>query len=166
MRAVVQRVTAASVTIDHVVTASISQGLVIFVGVRNGDTESDALWLAQKIVGLRVFGDDKGRMNLSLKELDASPAGESLPENAGSALPTTLIVSQFTLLASTRKGSRPSFNDAAKPEVAAPLYESFLQHISAALERPVAAGVFGAEMQVTLVNDGPVTIVLDSVTRD
>jgi D-tyrosyl-tRNA(Tyr) deacylase len=146
MRAVVQRVSSASVTIAGATTGTIARGLLVFLGVARDDTEIEARWLAEKIVALRIFEDDNGRMNRSVLDLDGG----------------ILVISQFTLIASTRKGSRPSFNDAAKPDLAVPLYESFLLHASAALGRPVASGMFGAMMQVALVNEGPVTLVIDS----
>jgi D-tyrosyl-tRNA(Tyr) deacylase len=173
MRAVVQRVSSANVTIDAVVTAQIGRGLLVLLGVQAGDTEPDALWLAEKIAALRVFADADGKMNLSLRDLLAPSvaAVHSLPSSI-SPLPTSapaagaLVVSQFTLLASTRKGTRPSFNDAAKPDTAIPLYEFFVRQLETALGTPVATGRFGAMMQVALVNDGPVTLVLDSRLRE
>lgn len=150
MRAVIQRVSSGSVTIEGSVRGEIQTGLVVLLGVGEGDTADDGEWLAQKIAAMRIFPDDEGRMNRSVVDL------------AGGAL----VISQFTLLASTRKGTRPSFNAAAKPDVAIPLYEGFLRQLSAALGRPVAAGIFGADMKVALVNDGPVTIVLDSKLRE
>jgi D-tyrosyl-tRNA(Tyr) deacylase len=150
MRAIIQRVSSASVTIEQHTTARISRGLLVLLGVQNGDIEADAVWLAQKIGALRIFEDDAGKMNLSV--LDA--AGD------------VLVVSQFTLLASTRKGNRPSFNDAARPDTAVPLYEFFVRQIESMLGRPVPTGTFGAMMQVSLVNDGPVTLILDSHLRE
>ena len=144
MRAVVQRVARASVTVDGSLVAEIDHGAVVLLGVANGDTEADADRLAGKVARLRIFADDTGRFDRSLLDV----GGEAL------------VVSQFTLLADTRKGNRPSFTDAAAPAVAEPLYEAFC----AALEGegvPVARGVFAAHMTVELVNDGPVTIVLD-----
>lgn len=156
MRAVVQRVASASVTIDGTVTSAIGRGLLILLGIQNTDTPADVAWLAAKIAALRIFEDPAGKMNLSVAE--ASPADAS-------ASPA-LVVSQFTLLASTRKGTRPSFNDAARPADAIPLYESFVRELEKHLGRPVATGTFGAHMQVALVNDGPVTIILDSKLRE
>jgi len=150
VRAVVQRVSRARVTVADEVTGEIGPGLLVLLGVAQGDAETDGDWLAQKIAALRIFEDDAGKMNRSLVDL------------AGSAL----VVSQFTLLASTRKGTRPSFNDAAAPALAVPLYEKFVAQLSAALGRPVATGRFGAMMDVTLVNAGPVTLVLDSRVRE
>lgn len=150
MRAVIQRVTRADVKIDGKIAGEIGAGLLVLLGVAGGDTAGDGEWLAAKIARLRIFADDAGQMNRSVAE-------------SGGGI---LVVSQFTLIASTRKGTRPSFNDAAKPELARPLYELFLGQIEAALGRGVARGEFGASMQVSLVNDGPVTLVLDSKTRE
>jgi D-tyrosyl-tRNA(Tyr) deacylase len=158
MRAVIQRVSSASVTIDDRVTGAIEGGLLVLLGIATGDAPADGAWLAQKIAGLRIFPDPEGRMNRSVAEIGGS----------------VLVVSQFTLHASTRKGTRPSFNDAARPEVAQPLYELFLDQIAAELRPPtplaaagrIAAGEFGALMRVALVNDGPVTIVIDSRLRE
>lgn len=150
MRAVVQRVSRASVTVEGRVTGSIGCGLVVLVGVAADDAEEDISWLAGKIVGQKLFPDESGRMNLSVME---SGGG-------------VLVVSQFTLLASTRKGTKPSWHRAAGPEVAVPLYERFLAVVEKALGRPVATGDFGAMMEVELVNDGPVTLVLDSRLRE
>ncbi|MBM3853560.1 MAG: D-tyrosyl-tRNA(Tyr) deacylase [Verrucomicrobia bacterium] len=150
MRAVVQRVSSARVAVDGEVIGEIGRGLLILLGVARGDEESDAQWLAGKVAALRIFEDEAGRMNRSVVET----AGE------------ILVVSQFTLCASTRKGTRPSFNDAAPPEVAHSLYVSFNRSAAAALGRPVATGRFAAAMQVSLVNDGPVTLVIDSRLRE
>ena len=150
MRAVVQRVSSARVTVAGEITGEIGRGLLVLLGVAQDDTAADSLWLAEKIVALRIFEDADARMNRSAVDV------------AGGLL----VVSQFTLIASTRKGTRPSFNDAARPELAIPLYESFLRHAASALGRPVATGKFGATMEVALVNDGPVTLVIDSRTRE
>lgn len=150
MRAVVQRVSSASVTIDGRVAGAIDRGLLVLLGIAQGDTEAEGIWLAQKIAALRIFEDDAGKMNRSVVDL------------AGGVL----VISQFTLLASTRKGTRPSFNEAAPPALAIPLYGQFLAHMETALGRPVARGEFGAMMNVALVNAGPVTIIVDSKTRD
>jgi D-aminoacyl-tRNA deacylase len=150
MRAVIQRVTQARVTVAHEIVGEIGVGLLVLLGVGQSDTDSDAQWLAEKIVALRIFEDADGKMNRSVVDIGGG----------------ILSVSQFTLLASTRKGTRPSFNDAAKPELAIPLYEAFNRFASAALGRPVATGRFAAMMNVSLVNDGPVTIVIDSKTRE
>ena len=150
MRAVIQRVSSARVTIAGEVSGEIGRGLLVLLGIAPGDTEVDARWLAEKIVALRIFEDAAEKMNRSVADI------------AGGVL----VVSQFTLLASTRKGTRPSFNDAAKPDIAIPLYETFNRFASAALGYPVATGRFAAKMDVSLVNDGPVTLIVDSVTRE
>jgi D-tyrosyl-tRNA(Tyr) deacylase len=146
MRAVVQRVTQAEVTIAGEVSGRIARGLVVLVGVEAGDREADADWLARKIAALRIFADEAGKMNRDVREV----GGEAL------------VISQFTLHASTHKGNRPSFMRAARPEEAVPLYERFCATFEAEAGRPPARGVFAADMQVKLVNDGPVTIVIDS----
>lgn len=150
MRAVIQRVRSASVTVAGAVVGQINTGLLVFLGVAAGDTDDDAAWLANKLCALRIFADEAGKMNRCVTELP----GE------------ILVVSQFTLFASTRKGTRPSFNDAAKPDHAIPLYETFNRLTSTALGRPVATGTFAAMMEVSLVNDGPVTLIIDSRTRE
>lgn len=150
MRIVIQRVREASVTIDGAMHASIGHGLFILVGVEEGDTEEDAKWLAGKTAGIRIFNDDSGVMNLSVTE-------------AGGEL---LAVSQFTLTASTKKGNRPSYIRAAGHGLAVPLYEKYCSLLSEAAGRPVRTGVFGADMQCALVNDGPVTIIIDSKIRE
>jgi D-tyrosyl-tRNA(Tyr) deacylase len=150
MRAVVQWVSEAGVTIAGDEVARIGAGLVVLVGVETGDTAADADWLAAKIVQLRIFADDEGRMNRSVVE-------------AGGGV---LVVSQFTLLAATAKGNRPSFVAAARPEEAVPLYERFLTAVEAASRRRPERGVFAADMRVALVNDGPVTIPIDSRRRE
>ena len=148
MRVVVQRVSSASVTIAGRVAGQIGRGLLVFVGIEATDTAADGEWLAAKLVKLRIFADAEGHMNLSVADI------------AGGIL----LISQFTLHASTQKGTRPSFNRAAPPAHAQPLYGQFIAQLSAGLGRPVATGEFGAMMQVALVNDGPVTIVIDSDT--
>jgi D-tyrosyl-tRNA(Tyr) deacylase len=150
MKAVIQRVSSASVTIDRVVRGSIGQGLLVLLGIAGGDTADDGRWLAEKIAALRIFPDDAGQMNRSVRDTGCG----------------VLVISQFTLIASTRKGARPSFHAAAKPAAARPLYEQFLAQMEAALARPVARGEFGAMMQVALVNDGPVTIIIDTRNRE
>ena len=164
MRAVVQRVSSASVTIAGRVTGAIDRGLLVLLGVAQGDTPADGEWLAQKIAALRIFEDAAGKLNLSVREITVGPDSQRSALN--SQLPRVLVISQFTLLASTRKGTRPSFNNAAKPDLAQPLYEQFLAQMTAALGHAVACGEFGAMMSVALVNDGPVTIILDSKTRE
>ncbi|MDB6094101.1 MAG: D-tyrosyl-tRNA(Tyr) deacylase [Verrucomicrobia bacterium] len=162
MRAVIQRVSSASVSVDREVIGQIGAGLLVLLAVHSDDTEGDARWLADKVVALRIFEDAEGRMNRSVADETTTDAAlSSAPPGA-----TILVVSQFTLLASTRKGNRPSFNDAAKPDVAIPLYEFFVRHVAAALLRPVATGRFGAMMAVSLVNNGPVTLVIDSKLRE
>lgn len=150
MKAVIQRVSSASVTIDGAVRGVIGRGLLVLLGIAEGDTADDGLWLAGKIAALRIFPDDAGQMNLSVRDTGGG----------------VLVISQFTLIASTRKGNRPSFNAAAKPASALPLYEQFLAQMETALARPVARGEFGAMMQVALVNDGPVTLVIDTRNRE
>lgn len=150
MRIVIQRVTRASVTIDGEVVGKIGAGLMVLVGVREGDTEADMKWLAQKAVNLRIFDDENGVMNRSV--LDAG--GE------------VLSVSQFTLNASTKKGNRPSYIHAAGHDLAVPLYEAYCAEVSRLMGRDVQRGRFGANMQVELVNDGPVTIIIDSLLKE
>jgi D-tyrosyl-tRNA(Tyr) deacylase len=150
MRAVVQRVTEASVSIDGHIHSKIKHGLLVLLGVEENDTVEDVVWLAAKIVNMRIFADDQGLMNRSLCDI----MGE------------LLVVSQFTLHASTKKGNRPSFIRAAKPEFATMLYEMCCKQLSQELSRPVKTGVFGADMQVKLVNDGPVTILIDTKIKE
>jgi D-tyrosyl-tRNA(Tyr) deacylase len=164
MRAVVQRVSSATVTIDQKITASITRGLLVLLGIGNADTPADVEWLASKIPHLRIFPDPEGKMNLSL--LDLGHSRTSTATSATAAEASVLVVSQFTLLASTRKGNRPSYNDAARPGEAIPLYESFLTKLEQVVGRPISAGTFGAMMEVALVNDGPVTLILDSKLRE
>ena len=150
MRVVIQKVTQASVSIENQTVASIDKGLLVLVGIEDGDTNEDIAWLSSKIVNLRVFDDDNGVMNLSVKEVD----GE------------VLIVSQFTLHASTKKGNRPSYIKAARPEVAIPIYEAFIKQVESLLGKRVPTGQFGAMMQVSLCNDGPVTILIDTKNKE
>lgn len=150
MRLVIQRVTRASVTIDGQLHSAIGKGLLVLVGVENGDTTADVEWLAAKTAGLRIFDDVNGVMNLSVTDVDGD----------------VLAVSQFTLTASTRKGNRPSYIRAAGHELAVPLYEAYCNRMSQLTGKPVAKGVFGADMQVELVNDGPVTIIIDSRLKE
>ncbi len=150
MRAVLQRVSEASVSVGGRVVGEIGPGFLILLGIEHEDGAADVAWLVGKILPMRVFEDAEGKMN------------RSLIDTGGGAL----VVSQFTLHARTRKGTRPSFDRAARPEVAVPLYERFVEELSAGLGRPVATGEFGAMMRVALVNDGPVTILLDSKARD
>lgn len=150
MRLVIQRVSHASVTIANEVHGAIRQGLLILVGIEEADTEEDVRWLAQKAVHLRIFDDENGVMNRSVADIDGG----------------ILTISQFTLLAQTRKGNRPSYIRAARHETAIPLYEMFCAETSALLGKPVETGIFGADMQVELLNDGPVTIWMDSKNRE
>ncbi len=150
MRVVVQRVSEASVSIDQSVVSQIGRGLLVLLGVESADTAEDADWLAAKLCQMRIFSDAEGKMNLSVQEI----VGE------------VLVVSQFTLHASTKKGNRPSFIRAARPEQAIPLYEHFVRSVEAHLGRSVKTGVFAADMKVALVNDGPVTITMDSKARE
>lgn len=150
MKVVIQRVSKASVTIDGKVKSAIGQGLLILLGVEDVDTEEDINWLCGKISKLRIFNDEKGVMNLSVKDVD----GE------------LLVVSQFTLHASTKKGNRPSYIKASKPDIAIPMYERFVKVLEVVAERKVQTGEFGADMKVELLNDGPVTIIIDSQNKE
>lgn len=150
MRVIIQRVSEASVSIDGVISGQIGRGFLVLLGIVDGDTGDDINWLAGKIARMRIFPDAEGKMNLCLNDV----AGQ------------LLVVSQFTLHASTKKGNRPSFIKAARPEVAIPLYEQFLQVAESETGKPCASGEFGADMQVALVNDGPVTIMMDSELRE
>ncbi len=149
MIAVIQRVSRASVTIDGQVKGQIGMGFLVLLGVTHTDTVEDVEWLSRKIVGMRVFSDDDDKMNLDLASVGGS----------------ILLISQFTLHASTKKGNRPSFIEAARPEVAIPLYEAMIQQLSTDLGQPIQTGEFGADMKVDLLNDGPVTIVIDTKNR-
>lgn len=150
MKAVIQRVTHASVTINGKEKSAIGQGLLVLAGIEDADNDEDIEWLSAKIVNLRIFGDDAGVMNLSVKDV------------AGSIL----LVSQFTLHASTKKGNRPSYLRASKPDIAIPLYEKMIARLGLDLGRPVETGEFGADMQVSLLNDGPVTIIIDTKNKE
>jgi D-tyrosyl-tRNA(Tyr) deacylase len=150
LKVVIQRVSEASVTIDQNIVAQIHQGLLILVGIESEDNLEDINWLVSKIVYLRIFGDEKNVMNLSVKDSD----GE------------IIVVSQFTLHALTKKGNRPSYIKAAKPEIAIPMYEKFVQLLELELGKRIQTGQFGADMKVALVNDGPVTIIIDSKNRE
>lgn len=150
MRLVIQRVTHASVTIDGVCKSAIQKGFMILIGVEEADTKEDADWLTKKVLALRVFDDENGVMNKSVIDID----GE------------ILIISQFTLMASTKKGNRPSYIRAARPETAIPMYEYFCQEVSKGLGKEVGTGQFGADMKVELLNDGPVTICIDSKNKE
>lgn len=150
MRVVIQRVQSASVEIDQNQVSAIGPGLLVLVGIEDADTDEDIAWLSTKIVQLRIFNDAEGVMNCSLKEV----GGE------------LLLVSQFTLHASTKKGNRPSYIRASKPPVAVPLYEKLIARLEAELGKPIGTGVFGADMKVSLVNDGPVTILMDTKQKE
>lgn len=150
MKVVIQRVAEASVTVDHAVVAKIQKGLLVLVGIEDADNQEDIEWLAGKIVNLRIFGDENDVMNLSVKEVN----GE------------IIVVSQFTLHALTKKGNRPSYIKASKPEIAIPLYEKFVQQLEKESVKKVQTGIFGADMKVSLLNDGPVTIVMDSKIKE
>lgn len=149
MIAVIQRVSEASVTIDNQVKGSIDAGFMILLGVTHTDTQEDVEWLSKKIVGMRIFSDEEGKMNLDLKSIEGD----------------ILLISQFTLHASTKKGNRPSFIEAAKPDIAIPLYESMIAQLEKELGKSIQTGEFGADMKVALINDGPVTIVIDSKNK-
>ncbi|WP_350285101.1 D-aminoacyl-tRNA deacylase [uncultured Croceitalea sp.] len=150
MRAVVQRVSEASVTVDSDVVANIDHGLLILLGIEETDTDEDIEWLSKKIVNLRIFNDVEGIMNKSLLNVEGD----------------AIVVSQFTLHASTKKGNRPSYIKAAKPTIAVPLYKKFVAQIETDLRKPVGTGIFGADMKVRLLNDGPVTINIDTKRRE
>lgn len=150
MKIVLQRVSSASVTIDNKIIADIQKGLLILVGIEDADTQEDIDWLVNKVTNIRIFGDENDVMNLSVKDIDGD----------------IIVVSQFTLHASTKKGNRPSYIRASKPEVAIPLYENFVKKIEMEFGKIVQTGIFGADMKVLLLNDGPVTIVIDSKNRD
>ncbi len=149
MKAVLQRVSSASVTISEKIVAQIDNGLLVLVGIEDADIQEDIHWLCQKIVNVRIFGDENDVMNLSVKDIQ----GE------------IIVVSQFTLHANTKKGNRPSYIKASKPEIAIPLYENFVQQMELELGKKIKTGKFGADMKVALVNDGPVTIIIDSKNK-
>lgn len=150
MRVVIQRVSEASVKVDGKITGEINQGLLVLVGIEDADTSEDTDWICSKIANLRIFGDENGVMNLSVKDIK----GE------------ILVVSQFTLHAMTKKGNRPSYIRAARPEKAVPMYEEFLSKIQIETNNKIQTGIFGADMKVALINDGPVTILIDSKARE
>lgn len=149
MKAVIQRVSQASVTIDSNIVAEIRKGLLVLVGIEDADVQEDIVWLTSKIANLRIFEDENGIMNLSVKECDGD----------------IIVVSQFTLHASTKKGNRPSYIKAAKPDIAIPLYENFVFQLEQELGKKTQTGKFGADMKVLLLNDGPVTIIIDTKNR-
>jgi D-aminoacyl-tRNA deacylase len=150
MRAVIQRVSEAGVTIGGAVKGVVGKGLVVLLAVEEADTEADIEWLSGKIVRLRIYDDDSGVMNRSVQDINGD----------------ILLISQFTLFASTKKGNRPSYSRSAKPEIAVPLYEKFITRLTQDLGKPIQTGEFGAHMRISLVNDGPVTIVIDSKARE
>ncbi|MEO3402419.1 D-aminoacyl-tRNA deacylase [Mucilaginibacter sp. CAU 1740] len=150
MRAVLQRVTQASCTVDGKITGEIGNGFLVLLGIEDADTTEDLQWLANKIAGMRVFGDENGLMNKALADVDGG----------------ILLISQFTLFAQTKKGNRPSFLRAAKPDKAIPMYEQMIQALEGLIGKKVATGVFGADMKISLLNDGPVTIVMDTKDMD
>lgn len=175
MRVVVQRVTSARVTVGDRVVGRIDRGLMVLVGIETADTAEDGQWLAEKIAKLRIFEDAEGKMNLSLLDLataestsspGATRSDQPRRDPQGNGRPLVLVVSQFTLHASTAKGTRPSYNAAARPDHARPLYEQFVAQVAGTVGRPTQTGEFGAMMQVALVNEGPVTLILDSKRRD
>lgn len=150
MKVVIQRVSAASVTIENKIAGQIQEGLLLLIGIETADSDEDIDWLTKKITNLRIFPDEEGVMNKSVKDID----GE------------ILVISQFTLHASTKKGNRPSYIKAAKPEISIPLYEAFLSQLEFDLGKPIQSGIFGADMKVALVNDGPVTILMDTKNKE
>ena len=150
MRVVIQRVAEASVTVDAIVTGSIAKGLLVLIGIEDADTAEDVEWLSNKIVNLRIFDDAAGVMNLSLKDVDGD----------------LLLVSQFTLHAATKKGNRPSYIKASKPDIAVPLYEQMIGQLEQDLGKKIYTGIFGADMKVQLLNDGPVTIWMDTKQKE
>jgi len=150
MRAVIQRVTKGSIIIDRNIHSSIDNGLLVLLGIEDADNDEDIQWLSAKIVSLRIFNDENGVMNVSVKDINGD----------------ILVVSQFTLHASTKKGNRPSYIRASKPDFAIPMYEKFITQINNDFEKPVYTGVFGADMKVDLCNDGPVTIIIDTKNKE
>lgn len=150
MRAVIQRVSEASVAIDGEKVADIEKGLLVLVGIEDASNQEDINWLTSKIANLRIFGDENGVMNLSIKDIDGD----------------MIVVSQFTLHAATKKGNRPSYIKASKPDYAVPMYESFVQQMETELGKKIQTGQFGADMKVALVNDGPVTIIIDTKNKE
>ena len=150
MRAVIQRVKNASVTVDGKITGQVEKGLLVFLGIEDADNSEDIEWLSHKITNLRIFDDDNGVMNISVKEVDGN----------------ILLISQFTLHASTKKGNRPSYIRAGKPDIAIPLYEKMITQLEKDLGKKIECGVFGGDMKVQLLNDGPVTIVMDTKNKE
>lgn len=150
MRAVIQRVSQASVTVEEKCVSEIQSGVLVLLGIEEADTQEDVNWLAAKIANLRIFGDEKGVMNVSLKESNGD----------------CIVVSQFTLHAMTKKGNRPSYIRAARPEQAIPLYETFIHQMEKELGKKIGTGIFGADMKVLLLNDGPVTLIIDTKNKE
>lgn len=150
MRAVIQRVTEASCTVEGVVTGEIAVGFLVLLGIEDADTQEDLDWLAQKIAGMRIFSDENGLMNKSLTDVDGN----------------ILLISQFTLFAATKKGNRPGFTRAARPDKAIPMYESMISKLSSLINKDVQTGIFGADMKIRLLNDGPVTITIDTKNKE
>jgi D-tyrosyl-tRNA(Tyr) deacylase len=150
MRAVIQRVTQASCRVDDKITGAIEHGLLVFIGIEDADNDDDLEWLAQKIAAIRIFGDEKGLMNKSLADIDGN----------------ILLISQFTLFAATKKGNRPGFTKSARPEKAIPLYEMMITKLTAITQKEIQTGIFGADMKINLLNDGPVTIFIDSKNKE
>ncbi len=150
MKVVLQRVSQASVTIDSKIVAEIQKGLLVLVGIEDADAQEDIVWLTSKIANLRIFDDENHVMNLSIQDIEGD----------------IIVVSQFTLHASTKKGNRPSYIKASKPEIAIPLYENFIQKLETELGKKIQTGIFGADMKVSLINDGPVTIIIDSKNKE
>ena len=150
MKAVIQRVSHSSVTIENKIVAEIQKGLLILIGIEEADSQEDIVWLTSKIANLRIFGDKNDVMNLSLKDIDGD----------------AIVVSQFTLHALTKKGNRPSYIKAAKPDIAIPLYENFIAQMELEIGKKVQTGQFGADMKVSLINDGPVTIIIDTKNKE
>ena len=150
MRAVIQRVTEASCTVEGVVTGAIAEGFLVLLGIEDADTQEDLDWLAQKIAGMRIFSDENGLMNKSLTDVDGN----------------ILLISQFTLFAATKKGNRPGFTRAARPDKAVPMYESMISKLSSLINKDVQTGIFGADMKIRLLNDGPVTITIDTKNKE
>lgn len=150
MRAVIQRVTKASCTVDQIITGQIEQGLLVLLGIEEEDTSTDIIWLGQKLTNLRIFSDENGLMNKSVQDVEGN----------------ILLISQFTLFAQTKKGNRPSFIRAAKPEKAEPLYAEMAQFLNKSLGKEVQLGIFGGDMKIDLLNDGPVTIIMNTKDKD
>lgn len=150
MRAILQRVTQASCTVDDKITGNIGNGFLVLLGIEEADTQEDLLWLAQKIANMRIFGDENGLMNKALADIDGN----------------ILLISQFTLFAATKKGNRPGFTRAARPDKAIPMYEEMIKQLGTLINKEIQCGIFGADMKINLLNDGPVTIVMDTKDKD